>query len=512
MDPLTIIAAGALIAYFSGRRKIREAPSRTDAIGPPQVIDPACPATTLAALRARASPTDVIVQRQHTAATGLLAVGAGVGLLAVGISLTSVIAVSVAIGAVRAAMLAGSLVRDCRARRWPARSRAWPTVTVVIPAHNEEASIAGCLRSVAIAGRGLGHVQILVVDDGSSDGTLDRALSVAAEYSCIEVCTHWPNRGKAAALNRALAIAQGGIIVTVDADTTLDPAALAAIATPLVEDGAVAAVAGKVMVGNRGRLVTDWQAIEYIATFHSDRLWQNALGCIITVPGAFGAWRTSVLRAQGGFSSMTLAEDTELTLAVGLAGGKIVYAPDALAYTSAPDTWDGLYRQRTRWLRGNLQSAAVHVPRWPMAPSGYALLGFPDFAWRHTVGLALIPLGVTGLFTFGTLSGALFALYGLDLVPLAVVWAQSGERWRDFAQLPFQRVGFLLVTSTALANVAAQVVRRQPTAWSGQPLRLEPAVLDAKEAARTGEGDTILDPPEYQAAGRVPGAVRFPGI
>lgn len=462
MVPVLAIVAGTLLGLLASRRKAAAAAVAPN--GQPAVIGP--------------PPLHVVVdRRKRIAAIG--AVGVGAGLASLATPMATLIGASFAISALRATMLLSTALHRRRRPLLPARAVAGPKVTVIVPAHDEEPSIASCIRSVAAAADGLAGIQILVVDDGSSDRTVAEAASVATDYPFVQIISFATNRGKVASLNRALELATGAIVVTVDADTTLHPAALAAIVRPLADDPAVVAVAGQVVVANRGRLVTDWQSIEYLATYHSDRLWQDALGCILTVPGAFGAWRTSVLRAHGGFSAATLAEDTDLTLTLGLAGGRMVYAPEALAYTIAPETWTALFRQRRRWLRGNVQSGLDHLPEWPGAPGGYALLGLPDFAWKHTLGPALIPVTVAGLLSTGTLTGVLLGLFSLDLLPVAMLWNWRDDGWWGFVQLPLQRIGFLAVTSAAFLDVAAHALLGRPTRWAGLPPDREAAPIDA---------------------------------
>jgi cellulose synthase/poly-beta-1,6-N-acetylglucosamine synthase-like glycosyltransferase len=125
-------------------------------------------------------------------------------------------------------------------------------------------------------------------------------------------------------------------------------------------DPEVGAVSGNTKVGNRQGLLGAWQHIEYVMGFNLDRRMFDVLQCMPTVPGAIGAFRREAIERVGGVSDDTLAEDTDLTMALGRDGWRIIYAPDARAWTEAPATLAQLWRQRYRWCYGTLQSMWKH--------------------------------------------------------------------------------------------------------------------------------------------------------
>ena len=125
-------------------------------------------------------------------------------------------------------------------------------------------------------------------------------------------------------------------------------------------DPEVGAVSGNTKVGNRRGLLGRWQHIEYVIGFNLDRRMFDVLRCMPTVPGAIGAFRRETLAAVGGVSDDTLAEDTDLTMATCRAGWRVVYAPDARAWTEAPATLGQLWRQRYRWCYGTMQAMWKH--------------------------------------------------------------------------------------------------------------------------------------------------------
>jgi cellulose synthase/poly-beta-1,6-N-acetylglucosamine synthase-like glycosyltransferase len=115
-----------------------------------------------------------------------------------------------------------------------------------------------------------------------------------------------------------------------------------------------------VKVGNRRGILGRWQHIEYVIGFNLDRRLYDVLGCIPTIPGALGAFRRRALVDVGGLSTETLAEDTDLTMAIHRAGWRVVYEESARAYTEAPATFGQLWRQRYRWSYGTMQSVWKH--------------------------------------------------------------------------------------------------------------------------------------------------------
>ncbi len=231
-----------------------------------------------------------------------------------------------------------------------------PTVTVLIPAHNEESVIVQTVTSVLASD--LKDLRIIVVNDGSADRTgelLDENFSRQPRVRII----HQVNRGKAAALNLAMSLADTDIVVTIDADTEIEPDAVSKLVRHF-SDPKVGAVAGNVKVGNRSRWLTRWQALEYITSQNMEKRAFDLLNCITVVPGALGAWRKKAIEAAGGITADTVAEDADLTIAIRRLGWRISYDEEAIAWTEAPETAGQLIRQRFRWTFGTLQSFWKH--------------------------------------------------------------------------------------------------------------------------------------------------------
>jgi cellulose synthase/poly-beta-1,6-N-acetylglucosamine synthase-like glycosyltransferase len=224
-----------------------------------------------------------------------------------------------------------------------------PAVSVLVPAYNEAVGIEQSVRSLAAS-----HypgLEVLVVDDGSTDGTAD--IVDAMGLPNVRVIRQ-VNGGKAAALRTGTREASNDVLVMLDGDTVFEPDTIRKLVQPL-RDSRVGAVSGNVKVGNRRGLLGRWQHLEYVASFNLDRRLLDLMQCITTVPGAAGAFRREAVVAAGGLSADTLAEDTDVTMGILRAGYRVVHEERARAWTEAPSSLADLWRQRYRWAYGNLQ-------------------------------------------------------------------------------------------------------------------------------------------------------------
>ncbi len=248
--------------------------------------------------------------------------------------------------------------RERRARRRAAGTQAGAatTVSVILAAYNEAPVIARTVR--AVLDSKVAPLEVIVIDDGSSDDTAGTVTQAFAGEPRVRVLRQ-ANAGKASALNRGIAVATGELLVCLDADTLFTPETLGRLVAHF-DDARVGAVAGNVKVGNRINVWTRWQALEYITSQNLDRRAYALLDAITVVPGAVGAWRKSAVEAVGGFVSDTLAEDMDLTWRLRRAGWRIENDTTALGFTEAPDSLPTLYRQRFRWSFGTLQCLWKH--------------------------------------------------------------------------------------------------------------------------------------------------------
>ncbi|MFJ8077113.1 bifunctional polysaccharide deacetylase/glycosyltransferase family 2 protein [Streptomyces sp. NPDC096176] len=314
-------------------------------------------------------------------------------------------------------------------------------VTVLVPAHNEEAGIAPTVRSLLAST--YRDLHVIVIDDGSTDGTADVVERLADPRVTL---VRQPNTGKPGALNTGLLHARDDIVVMVDADTVLEPDAIHHLVQPLAHP-AIGAVSGNTKVGNRGHLLGKWQHLEYVLGFNLDRRMFEVLECMPTVPGAIGAFRRDALMGIGGVSDETLAEDTDLTMALWRAGWRVVYEESAVAWTEVPSTLRQLWRQRYRWCYGTLQSMWKH---------------------RRSVG----ELGTAGRFGRRGLSYlALFQVVLPLFAPVVDVFALYGVCFRDPSEAVAVWLAFLLVQLVTAGYALRLDGERLRALWS-LPLQL----------------------------------------
>lgn len=350
------------------------------------------------------------------------------------LAMRTVFLIAMFLGMGRLAVILGLAARQRYARRHQApvagTESYHPSVTVIIPAYNEDRVVTRTVRTVL--DQGYEGLEVLVVDDGSPDRTSDVVREQFGDDPRVRLFRK-PNGGKASALNYGVEHATGDIIVALDADTLFPAGAIADLVRPLA-DPKVGAVAGNAKVGNRINLVTRWQAVEYVTSQNIDRRAFSLLNCITVVPGAIGAWRKDLIVESGGFSSQTLAEDQDLTMTILEKGWRIAYADKATAYTEAPDTMGGLARQRFRWSFGTLQCAWKH---------SYALLR-PRFGMFGFVGLPNIFIFQL-LFPFISPVADLMFLWALGKVYQNEVQHGPEYAWQTLEQVVFFYSIFLAV-------------------------------------------------------------------
>ena len=293
-----------------------------------------------------------------------------------------------------------------------------PTISILAPAFNEEASIEGSLR--ALLALQYPRLEVIVISDGSKDQTVQvlierfdlvpvktiyeqriktkpvRALYRSSTYPALVVVDK-ENGGKADALNVGLSFAQGELVCAMDADTLIEADGLQRMVRPFLYATDVVATGGTIRVVNGsevkfGRVVktrvptnplAGMQVVEYLRAFLFGRLGWNRLGGNIIISGAFGLFRREAVMDAGGYLHDTVGEDMELVLRLKRLSyehggpGRIAFVPDPVAWTEVPESMKILGRQRDRWHRG-----------------------LADVLWRHKRMLLNPRYGVTGLVVF----------------------------------------------------------------------------------------------------------------
>ena len=293
-------------------------------------------------------------------------------------------------------------------------------VTVLVPAYNEAKSIADTIQS--LRAQTAPPREIIVVDDCSTDGTGDvaRALDVRVVRPRVNTGS------KAGAQTLGLRYVRTPLIVAIDADTVLAPDALERL-LPAFHRPAVAAACGFVLprrvrsVWERGRYV------EYLFAFTFYKRLQDYYGKPLISSGCFSMYRTDELRAHGGWSDRTLAEDMDLTWTLYEAGREVRYVPDAVCYPIEPRTFALMRTQLRRWSHGFVQNVRLH--------------------WRALLGVPYLRSAVAVAFWDATVAAALY----LMLLPiLALLLAR-----------PWILLGYVIDAPAVLVPVIAGASRRR---------------------------------------------------
>ncbi|KAA9153637.1 glycosyltransferase [Amycolatopsis acidicola] len=375
--------------------------------------------------------------------------------------------------------------------RWGPPVRA--PVSVIVPAYNEKECIEDTIRSLLASDH---PVEIIVVDDGSTDNTAELARGIG--HPAVRVIEQ-RNGGKASALNTGIAAARHELIVMMDGDTVFEPTTVGRLVQPFA-DPEVGAVAGNAKIANRRGLLGKWQHIEYVMGFNIDRRVYDSLRCMLTVPGAVGAFRRRALLEVGGVSDDTLAEDTDLTIALSRKGWRVVYEERARAWTEAPSKIRQLWMQRYRWCYGTIQSMWKHRRAiFQKGPSGrIGRWGLLHLALFQVVLPTMAPLidilTVYGMFFLNPwLTGGLWlAMLLVQLLGAVYAFRLDGEKLRPLWLLPLQQIVYRQLMYGVLIQSVMTALAGTRLRW--QKLRRSGGLGSALPAPGAGPG-TISDLP-----------------
>lgn len=377
---------------------------------------------------------------------------------------------------------------------WQYRSVATPPITVLMPAYNEEVIVVESVR--ALLGLRYPRLEVIVVNDGSDDNTLDELIrSFSLRRADLVYEPLLPTRpilgtylstldsrllvidkvrgGRSDALNAGINLARTPWVCSVDADSVLEEDALLRVMRPVGADARVVASSGVIRVVNgcqvaggrvtRVQLPRQWlrgwvvmmQVVEYLRGFIQGRLGWSWLNGVMIIAGAFGTFRTDVLRQVGGYSSAVVSEDMEVVVHIHRylrhlrQPYRIVFVPDPVCWTEVPPALSPLARQRRRWHRGLAQVLRLHQDLF-FRP-GMGVVGFfvlPYFVLElvaplvEVLGYAIVPI----IWALGWLSWEAFLLYltlalllGIFLSLWAVLLEEYSYRrytsWKDLFKL-----------------------------------------------------------------------------
>ena len=282
-----------------------------------------------------------------------------------------------------------------------------PFVSIIVPAYNEEKVIEKTIKSLLELSPLNPIKEIIVVDDGSEDRTLEIAKIYQESITVLEK----KHGGKAAALNFGIKHANGDVMVIVDADTILDKNALSSLVIGFTTNSKLGAAGGNIKIRNKVNWITWCQTLEYIAGINIIRRAFDIFGTINMVPGALGAFKKSALFEVNEFSDETVVEDFDATIKIIKKGYTAQASNKAIAYTEAPQSLRDLYLQRKRWYRGNLQVLTKHFDVLSNPQSGYLYnLIFPflliSMIVLPSVGMLVLAVSIIAILT----GDALFVL------------------------------------------------------------------------------------------------------
>ncbi|MGC4118847.1 MAG: glycosyltransferase family 2 protein [Myxococcales bacterium] len=354
---------------------------------------------------------------RHGAVKAVLGVSAGAFLLFTAISLLRQSALMV--------LAYGGAAGGARHRL--RETAVWPSVCVIVPAHNEAGRVEPAIEALLAAD--YPGLEILVVDDGSSDDTFARASRLAGRHGSKHVrVERKENGGKWSALNLGFHLTRAELVVCVDADSQLAPDSLKLLARGF-DDPTLGGCAGQVVIRERPNLIRQLQALEYHLLNGLQRQAQSAMSSVLVAPGPLAMFRRCALeevwqawgkpeplpitragaRVNGPWEDDTFAEDADLTLNVLLTGRGVTYEPRAVSRTSAPDSIPKLLNQRYRWTRGSFQAALKAWRRWHRSPKAPRRV----LAW---LGLFLVDSVVWPAVNLGGLAAFLLivALFGVQ--------------------------------------------------------------------------------------------------
>ena len=254
--------------------------------------------------------------------------------------------------------------RGARQEREP---EEWPRVSILVPAHNEEIVIAGTIESLLHLDYPRDRMEIIVIDDSSSDRTrrvIEHLMATDRRVKLVAVPPGLGGKGKSHALNLALQHASYELLAVYDADNSPEPMSLRHLVTEMVRDERLAAAVGKVRTLNRAtNFLTRCVNIEFISFQWVVQAGRWRLFGLASLPGTNYVIRREALERAGGWDPTAIADDAELTARLSQEGYRIKFIPYAVTWEPEPQHWRVWLRQRLRWARGGTYVVRKFLPR-----------------------------------------------------------------------------------------------------------------------------------------------------
>lgn len=247
-----------------------------------------------------------------------------------------------------------------------------PSVSVIVPAYNEERSIAHTIESLKQVT--YEDVEFIVISDGSTDGTARIVRENLPESDRFRFIDNQHNQGKAKVLNEGVALAKGQFVACMDADSMIDPDIFEQTLPFFKDEEGVGAVTVSVEVANGDSFLNKIYELEYIIGLSLFLKVFSFIDSIFVTPGPFTVFRRSALEEVGGFDPSNITEDLEIAYRLQRAQYKIRNCLQARVRTFVPETFMGVYRQRRRWYAGAIQTLFQHHKM--LFRSRYGLFGY----------------------------------------------------------------------------------------------------------------------------------------
>jgi len=365
----------------------------------------------------------------------------------------------------------------------------WPGVTVLIPAYNEAPVIASCVQHARDVD--YPELEIIVLDDGSTDGTSVVAAGVAEGDPRVDVVRDATNRGKAERLNVGFRRARHSLVAVTDADTHLHPLAVKLLVLRLTRSERIAAVAGAPHVTNRTGFLPALQSLEAASIIGLIRRTHGVIGRVSVVAGVLGIFRRDAVLGVGGYDGRMATEDIDLSWRLMLAGWHTGFEPNALVGMEVPTTMRSLWAQRKRWARG--QGEVIHehlgeILEWKNRGMWFSTAGaLISLVWiialALSVVLALLASVVEGeprIFGFGIAWGIAIAVIALIQLAFAIGVEARYDRSAGLAFLlgPLYPLGFWAISAASALRAEAPALvsgpRKERVVWDIQRVGVGP--------------------------------------
>ncbi len=256
--------------------------------------------------------------------------------------------------------------REARRHRAP-DPEEWPGVSILVPAYNEEIVMAGTLESLLHLDYPRDRMEVIVIDDSSTDRTrrvIEHMMAADRRLKLVAIPPGLGGRGKSHALNQGVKYARHELIAVYDADNAPEPQALRRLVAELLQDDRLAATVGKVRTLNRTtNLLTRCISIEFISFQWIVQAGRWRLLRLSSLPGTNYVIRREALELAGGWDVDAIADDAELTVRLGQEGYHVKFVPYAVTWEPEPQHWGVWLRQRLRWARGGTYVVRKFLPR-----------------------------------------------------------------------------------------------------------------------------------------------------